>query len=588
MFNRREHPRPQFIREDFLSLDGQWDFAFDDQNEGLKNKWFHQFPESRKIEVPFTYETQLSGIDEQEQHSVVWYEKTFIVDDLDNRVLTFEGSDYYTKVWLNGELLGDHRGAYERFSFDLADYLVEGENRITVRIVDSLMNEQPRGKQTWKEETFGCWYVGTTGIWKSVWLEKAAFNGLRAVKMTPDFDNDCIILEPSVKNKALLPTDKNYFFEATVTFKGELVSYHRSLFVHEMSPIQMETRIKKDSNWGTQRWSPHEPNLYDVTFKLFDESNNEIDSVVSYFGMRKISIENGKVLLNNEQLYQRLILDQGYWPESGLTPPSIDALEKDLDLTIESGYNGLRKHQKIEDERFMYLCDTKGLLVWVEMPSTYIFNDLAMTNLADEWRQIVEQHYNHPSVITWVPFNESWGVKGIVDLVKPQQFTESIYYLTKAIDANRPVITNDGWEHTISDILTLHDYEEFGAAFAERYADKEAIVENDVMFNRDWFAFAKGYGYKGQPIIISEYGGIAFENSTEENWGYGNQVKNEADFLERFNRITHAIQDLEYINGFCYTQLTDVEQEINGLYTPDRQPKVTIAEIKATNERRFK
>lgn len=588
MINRREHPRPQFIRKDFLSLDGAWAFTFDDNNEGLKNKWFNAFPESRQIQVPFTYETELSGINEKEQHSIVWYEKVFQVEDLDNRVLTFEGSDYYTKVWLNGELLGDHRGGYERFSFDLENYLVEGENRITVRVVDSLMNEQPRGKQTWKEETFGCWYVGTTGIWKSVWLEKAAFNGLQAVKMTPDFDNDCIILEPSIKNKELFPSDKNYYFEATVTFKDELVSYHRSLFVHEMSPIQMETRLKHDSNWGTQRWSPHEPNLYDVTFKLFDDSNNEIDTVVSYFGMRKIAIENGKVLLNNEQLYQRLILDQGYWPESGLTPPSVDALEKDLDLTIEAGYNGLRKHQKIEDERFMYLCDEKGLLVWVEMPSTYIFNDLAMANLSDEWRQIVAQHYNHPSVITWVPFNESWGVKGIVNLEKPQKFTESIYYLTKAIDANRPVITNDGWEHTISDILTLHDYEEFGELFAKRYADKEAIVQNDVMFNNDWFAFAQGYGYKGQPIIISEYGGIAFENSTEENWGYGNQVKDEAAFLERFDRMTHAIQNLEYINGFCYTQLTDVEQEINGLYTPNRQAKVAINKIKETNQRRFK
>ena len=588
MINRKEHPRPQFIRENWQLLDGEWRFTFDDNNEGVKQKWYQEFPEAREIQVPFTYETELSGINEQEQHNVVWYEKTFSVEDAGNYVLNFEGVDYYTQVWLNGELLGDHRGGYERFSFDLFDYILPGENKIVLRVVDSLMNEQPRGKQTWKEETFGCWYVGTTGIWKSVWLEKAHINGLESVKMTPDVDNDCIVLEPSLKNKILVPGDKKYYLEAKVSFKGDLVSHYKGLITHEMAPIQMDTRIRKDSNWGTQKWSTHEPNLYDITFTLYEGETVAIDHVHSYFGMRKISIENGQILLNNENLYQRLILDQGYWKESGLTPPSVEDLEKDLDLTLEAGYNGLRKHQKIEDERFMYLCDLKGLLVWVEMPSTYLFNDVAMENLTDEWRQIVKQHYNHPSVITWVPFNESWGVKDIMNVKKPQQFTESIYYLTKAIDANRPVITNDGWEHTISDILTLHDYEEFGERFAERYRDKDAIVNNEIMFNRDWFAFAKDYGYKGQPVIISEYGGIAFETDKKENWGYGNQVKDESSFLKRFDSITKAIQDLPYVSGFCYTQLTDVEQEINGLYTPSREAKVTIEKIKETNERRLK
>lgn len=587
MINRREHPRPQFIREAWELLDGEWQFAFDDNNEGLKNQWYKGFPESRVIQVPFTYETALSGINEQDEHKIVWYEKTISIDDFANHVLVFEGVDYYTQVWLNGQLLGDHRGGYERFSFDLGDYLVVGENKIVVRVVDSLMNEQPRGKQTWKEETFGCWYVGTTGIWKSVWLEKAHENGLELVKMTPDLDHDCIVLEPVLKNRILVKASKNYYLEAKVEFKGELVSHYKGLLTHEMTLIQLDTRIRKDSNWGTQKWSHHEPNLYDITFTLY-EGEEVIDHVYAYFGMRKISIENGQILLNNENLYQRLILDQGYWQESGLTPPSVDALEKDIDLTLQAGYNGLRKHQKIEDERFIYLCDTKGVLVWVEMPSVYNFNDLSMANLADEWRQIVTQHYNHPSVITWVPFNESWGVKEILNSEKPQKFTESIYYLTKSMDATRPVITNDGWEHTISDILTLHDYEEFGEKFAQRYADKEAIVNNEVLFNENWFAFAKSYGYKGQPVIISEYGGIAFETDKQEKWGYGNQVKDEGAFLKRFDSITKAIQSLPYISGFCYTQLTDVEQEINGLYTPNREPKIDIEKIKATNELRLK
>ncbi|KAF1295127.1 glycoside hydrolase family 2 [Enterococcus sp. JM4C] len=585
--NRQMHPRPQFIRKDWQLLDGEWDFAFDDNQIGLKEKWFNGLPESIKINVPFTYETKLSGIERYEQHKVVWYQRELILDDSDY-VLNFEGVDYHAEVWLNGVQIGTHTGGYTRFSLDLENFAVSGSNQLVVRVQDSLANEQPRGKQTWKEGRFGCWYIGNTGIWKSVWLEKAQSQRLAAVKMTPDLDDNCIILEPILQNQLVGTTQPAYFLEATVEFDGEFVSYYKGSFVHEMTPIKMDTRVRSDSNWGTKKWLPQLPDLYDIRFVLYDEKGNQLDEVFSYFGMRKISIENGHVLLNNEKLYQRLILDQGYWAESGLTPPSVEALKVDVQRIKDLGYNGVRKHQKIEDERYMYLCDKLGLLVWAEMPSTYVFNDLAIENLTQEWMQVVKQHYNHPCVITWVPFNESWGINGIVNLVKPQQLTEGIYHLTKAFDSNRPVVTNDGWEHTISDILTLHDYEEFGKLFTERYADRDKVTSGEIMFNNDWFAFAEGYEYQGQPIIISEFGGIAFSTDEKENWGYGNQVKNNEEFMKRFDLIHEAIQKTSYISGYCYTQLTDVEQEVNGLLNPDREFKVPAEEVRKINERRMK
>lgn len=598
MINRKEHPRPQLIRKKWQSLDGKWDFTFDDEDIGLLKHWYNSFPKSHEIVVPFTYETELSGIQDTSHHKIVWYQRAFEIENDQNQVLYFEGVDFEAKVWLNGNFLGTHKGGYERFSFDLKTYLTKGTNTITVRVEDSLSCEQPRGKQRWLKDNFGCWYVQTTGIWKSVWIEEANEQRINHLKLTPDLDSDLIKIETELKDATVLPESKSYFIEAEASFKGEIISYYKGLFHHNSSSFTLDTRSKENADSGTHRWSPHTPNLYDLTIRLYNETGELLDEVDSYFGMRKISIENGQILLNNRQLYQRLILDQGYWPESGITPPSIAAMEKDLEKISQMGYNGLRKHQKIEDERFLYLCDEKGILVWVEMPSTYVFNDVAIEQFTKEWLEVVKQHYNHPAVITWVPFNESWGIKGVNEQSRPQHFTEGIYHLTKAIDSNRPVITNDGWEHTISDILTLHDYEETGLAFAKRYSDhqdfaaygysnKEKIVSNEIQFNDGWFAFAKGFEYKGQPIMISEFGGIAFTVDSEGQWGYGNQVKNENEFIVRFEKIHAAIQSIPYIAGFCYTQLTDVEQEVNGLLTADRQDKVDLEKVREINERRL-
>lgn len=572
------HPRPQLTRKEWVMLDGEWSFKFDETNSGVKEQWYKNWLGSDTINVPFSYETELSGIHREEFISVVWYQKEVELEENQDYLLHFEGADHYSQVWVDGEKLGDHRGGYSRFSFQISGK--KGKVSLVVRVEDTMLSSQPRGKQRWLKENFGCWYVQTTGIWKSVWLEKVAANHISELKMTPNVRQQTLTCDIQLNH---YDRQKNYQLISTISFQGNLISQTTSSLPQELSQISLSVVDRLDTAWGMRLWSPDEPNLYDLKVELLVD-NQSVDLVDSYFGMRSIAIEGATILLNGHSLYQRLILDQGYWQESGLTPPSVEALELDIIRIKEMGYNGVRKHQKTEDERFLYLCDKHGLLVWSEMASTYEFNDKAIELFTHEWLSIVKQNYNHPSIITWVPFNESWGIGHIYDDVKQQKFTESIYYLTKAIDSERPVITNDGWVHTISDIITLHDYEELIPLFNKRYEDRDKIMNNQLMFNKDFYAFAKGYKYGGQPIIMSEFGGIAF--SSEEGWGYGNQVADEEAFMKRFDEIHQAIQNLDYVSGYCYTQLTDVEQEVNGLLTPNRQPKVDLAEVKKVNERR--
>jgi len=577
---RAEYPRPQFVREAWSDLNGEWGFRFDDDNVGEAANWQQGFETDVKIIVPFVYETKASGIGEAVFHPNVWYQRRVTVPaegQGKQTIIHFQAVDYLAKVWVNGTFVGSHAGGYAAFSFDITPYLAEsGDNLIVVKVEDSNDCTQPRGKQRWQEESFGCWYVQTTGIWQSVWLEYVAERHVRSVKITPDVDANAVRFDYRV-DAGTAPQDLH--LTTRITLDGALI--RESAIVVDRAELSATIDLISDQmTWRVQTWSPQSPKLYEVTFEL-RSGGVLVDEVHSYFGLRKISIQKGKVLLNNTPIYQRLILDQGYWQDSHLTPPSVDALIEDIDAILAMGYNGVRKHQKIEDPRFLYWCDVKGVLVWSEMAAAYEFNDRAMRQFTEEWLEIVEQQYNHPSIITWVPFNESWGVANIFADRRQQQFTEGIYYLTKAIDPHRPVIVNDGWEHTISDIISLHDYEERGETFLKRYADKDAITSNEISHMNFKYAMAQGYAYRGQPIIISEFGGIAFK--TEEGWGYGNQVDSEEAFLERFRSITQAIKDTDYICGYCYTQVSDVQQEVNGLLTEDRQPKVPLEKLKAIN-----
>ncbi len=578
----KDYPRPQMVRPQWECLNGEWLFAFDDQNIGEQEGWNHGLSSDLKIVVPFTYETQLSGINAQEPHEVVWYQRSIYSKEQKPRqrqLLHFEGSDYITKVWVNGQFIGKHQGGYARFSFDITHALQEGENILVVKVEDTYDVRQPRGKQRWKKYNYGCWYVQTTGIWKTVWLESVSSEHIKKTKITPDLEKKEIELEVE-----FIKGEEPLRIETRIEFDGVLVNTSSAQVFDNYITLHLNVLSLEVSEWGIKTWSPNEPNLYDLNIRLI-QGDKIIDEVDSYFGMREIRIEHSEVLLNGQPLYQRLLLDQGYWEKSHLTPPSEEALIEDIDKTLELGYNGVRKHQKTEDERFLYWCDVKGLLVWSEFPAAYHFTDYAVECMTGEWMEIVTQNYNHPSIITWTPFNESWGIADIKTNTTQQKFTEAIYYLTKTLDPYRPVIVNDGWEHTISDIITLHDYEESGEVFYNRYNEyKQEILENRTYHSRHKSAFANGYGYKGQPVLISEYGGIAFDNN-EKGWGYGNKVATEKDFIQRFEEITEAIKKTPYICGFCYTQLSDVQQEINGLMDIKRNFKVDPQRISEINKR---
>lgn len=581
----KDYPRPQMVRHNWKNLNGSWDFAFDDNNMGQEKNWSANFPkEHRTIQVPFTYETKKSGIYETGHHENIWYSRSVMLEEkeIDGKkiLLHFEGSDFKTIVWINGKAVGSHQGGYARFSFDITRYVSPGENRITVKVEDSKSIVQPRGKQRWMENNFGCWYVQTTGIWKTVWLEYVNPVHLKAVKITPDLEAAAVNFIYDLVPEVCAGT---YMIETIVSYEGTDISRSCRQIQRTYAEDQISLYAPWESPWGLHLWTPDDPALYEVVIRIYTE-HEIVDEVCSYFGMRDIQISNGNILLNGTPLYQRLILDQGYWADSHLTPPDEAALIEDIEKIQSMGYNGVRKHMKTEDERFLYWCDVKGLLVWSEMAACYEFNDAAVQEFTKEWMDVVRQNYNHPSIITWTPFNESWGIHQIKTDEKQQAFTQSIYYLTKSFDGMRPVIVNDGWEHTVSDILTLHDYEEDGAAFYERYADHlQDIIAGRLYPNKSKAALADGFTYRGQPVIISEYGGIAFSGGEEGAWGYGKTVSDEAEFLERFDRITTAIKRIPYVVGYCYTQVSDVQQEINGLLDEKHGYKLEPEKIREIN-----
>lgn len=586
---KKEYPRPQFVRDNWENLNGIWDFGFDDANVGEREEWFENFCGRQEIRVPFTYETKLSGIQDESRHDHIWYRRTIQVKgallEKNDYILHFEGSDFLTKLWVNGQYAGSHRGGYARFSFCITDLLKDGKNELVVKVEDSFDMQQPRGKQRWVEESFECWYVQTTGIWKTVWAEYVPKIHLEKVKMTPVLEEHALDLEYEVVAPET-SLDGSLEVLAEISFGGRLVGKTRTTVVAGHMCFRMNVFSQKEAGIreSVHTWSPGSPHLYDIQFQVLSEGE-AVDTVGSYFAMRQIRIDGERILLNGQPLYQRLILDQGYWKDSHLTPPSEEALVEDIDKIRALGYNGLRKHQKTEDERFLYWCDVKGMLVWGEMPSAYQYSDYAVSEFTAEWLDIVRQNYNHPCIITWTPFNESWGISRVKTRKVEQHFTEAIYYLTKSLDEHRPVIVNDGWEHTVSDIITLHDYEEAGEVLYRRYMEYgKGDISSETYHNNHESAIANGYRYKGQPVIISEYGGIAFDNG-EAGWGYGNKAATKEAFIQRFDDITTAVKKLPYVCGFCYTQVSDVQQEINGLMDMERNFKVEPKIIREINER---
>ena len=576
---RPEFPRPDFERCDWLNLNGEWEFEFDDENVGEAECWQDEGGKefSRKIVVPFCFQSSVSGISDTGLHEVMWYKRFFNISEgmKGKRILlNFGAVDYHARVWINGRFVGEHKGGYIPFMFEVTNHVNENENLIVVRVEDCYDTVQPRGKQYWKEKPDRCWYTATSGIWQTVWLEAVGEVHIERIRLTPDIDRRCVFGEIYLDKEM-----QNLLLDIDVKYMGEEIV--------KLS-LNLKDRITKfticikeeDSIDEIHYWTPETPNLYDVQLTI---SKNEtlIDSVKTYFGMRKISVDGDMIMLNNRPFYQKLILDQGYWPESLLTPPSDDAIIHDIEMTKKMGFNGARKHQKIEDPRYYYWADKLGLLVWGEMPSAYNFNAEEMESITREWTGFINRDYNHPCIITWVPLNESWGVRNIYADKNQQDFGVALYYILRALDGTRLISTNDGWENVKADFCSIHDYIAWGEEFIEKFGDKNKLHEISTSGR---MLFAQGIKYDGQPVLLTEYGGIAFENMDKDSWGYNGAAKDEKSFLERYSSITGAVRATKYIRGYCYTQLTDVMQEINGLMTEERELKVSLDEIRKINE----
>ncbi|MCI8500364.1 MAG: glycoside hydrolase family 2 [Clostridia bacterium] len=574
----KKYPRPQFKREEWVNLNGKWQFEFDDANVGLKQEWWKGKKLSSEINVPYVFECAESGINDKTPHKYVWYARDLNVPKewKGKRVfLNFGAVDYIAEVYVNGVLVKTHCGGNTAFSAEITDWVNYEKDRVYVRVIDDAYNElQPRGKQFWEDVPRVIWYTRSTGIWQSVFMECAGENYITDYEVYPDIDTGRAKFEVNVNEGC-----EDLRLELEITLNGKAVNRASVVVTGLKAYIELDifhNRIMDKSVHGCGLcWSPENPVLFDVKFKLCRKKEIS-DEVTSYFGMRKIRAKNGEIWLNNHRYTMRLVLDQGYFKDGLLTPKCDEDLENDILLAKEMGFNGCRKHQKVECELFHYYADKLGFLVWGEMASCANYGKYESVAYADEWVESVKQRFNHPSVVVWVPANESWGVPDLRSSEQQRRYLSALYNLTKSIDGTRPVISNDGWEMVETDIIAIHNYAH-GASWdvAQHKRYEQGLSCRDALIgqpstNRP--IFVEGYADGGQPLLLTEMGGVSFGKRDGECFGYSD-VKTEDDLLVFLRRVFKSIYASSAIKGFCYTQFSDVEQEINGLVTADRKPK---------------
>ncbi len=579
-YERNEYPRPQFARKIWKSLNGEWALRFDDAEEGAAQGWQNGFKGGRAINVPFAYQCAASGISESDLHEVLWYQKKFSYAPLaaGRRVLLcFNAVDYAADVWLNGQYVGGHVGGFTPFLLDVTQFL-RADNTLVVCATDRNEVAQPRGKQYWEKTANRCWYRGTSGIWQSVWLEETGAAYFTEALFTPDIDRRCVHMQFSVRGAA----DR---IRITASYRGAPVKVQEESVVGMRTPCVFRF-CEADSIDEMHYWAPEHPNLYEVKLELL-RGGEVVDEAETYFAMRKIATDGDRILLNNAPLYQKLVLDQGYWAETDLKPPSAEALRQDILACKAMGFNGARKHQKIEDPYYYYYADKLGFLVWGEMPSAYCFCHDEMRALHDQLAEGLRFLYNNPSVIAIVPMNESWGVRNLLYDEEQKNFVRSLYYQAKAQGGGRLVCANDGWEQVAeTDFIGIHDYSPTGDAFCEKYVQEN--LSTVFPMRRRLMGF--GEQYKGVPVLLTEYGGAAlkasgagacFDAESDNKWGYVVDKDTES-FLLRYKNLTDAARACGFA-GYCYTQLTDVKQEVNGLLDEHHTPKIPFEKIAKLN-----
>ena len=557
---RPEFPRPQFDRGDaaWLNLNGPWEYQTDRGVTGEQRGFQDGAPFTEVITVPFCRESELSGIGDKDFCECVWYRKTLTLpaDWAGKRVLFHIGAcDYYTKVWVNGLYIGDHIGGYVAFSFDITKALREGENTLTVGVWDHLRNgTQPGGKQSMLYHSHGCSYTRTTGIWQTTWLECVPNDYVASTKYYPDIERKKLVIEATVMGgEGMTLTAKASFEGKDMGIGTAVVHGGRALVEVELDELHL--------------WEVGNGRLYGLALTMGE------DTVDSYFGMRKIECRDGFFYLNGKAVFQRLVLDQGFYPDGIYTASTLGELEADIDRSVAMGFNGARLHQKVFEPLFLSLCDRKGYIVWGEHANWCldISRETAYQNFIPEWCEIMARDFNHPAIIGWCPLNET-------QVNQNPHFVKFLALVTRQYDTTRMYIDASGWVHIegVTDIMDLHDYEQDPATFAAKLAP---LAEGGT-YNVHWHGGPQ-YAMHAHPTFVSEYGGIRWAPAEAAGWGYGQAPMSEEEFISRFKGLTEAILFHPKMGALCYTQLTDVEQEVNGLYTYDRKPKFDPAIMRA-------
>jgi Glycosyl hydrolases family 2, TIM barrel domain/Glycosyl hydrolases family 2, sugar binding domain/Glycosyl hydrolases family 2 len=582
------HPRPQLIRTDWTDLCGEWGFAHDDDDAGLAEGWQHaEKPFDRSITVPFPPESKLSGVHDRGYHPVVWYRRELKVPrprQGGRLLLHFGAVDYRATVWVDGALVGTHEGGHTPFCCDITDAVTgasgdAGKHAVVVRAEDQPTDAtQPRGKQDWLPEPHAIWYHRTSGIWQPVWLEQVPRTHVDDLGWVPDVPSGRVRMQLRLNRAPAAPMTVSVLLR-----HGDEVLAEQQVRVDRQ---QVDTDISIPAlahghDRGRLLWRPENPALVDADVELRDD-HGTVDAVRSYLGLRSVEVADGRFVLNDEPCYVRAVLEQGYWPDSHLAAPGSDALRREVELIKELGFNAVRVHQKVEDPRFLYWCDRLGLLVWSEMANAYEFNTVAVERLVREWLDVVRRDRSHPSVVTWVPINESWGMQHAASDPAQQSYADALYHLTRSLDPTRPVLSNDGWELTSSDIVGVHDYAPRGGLLRERYADAAAVTRTLHDGGPSFRAMLlPGFEPGDRPVMLTEFGGVRFAMSkSQRGWGYS-EVGSGEEYAERLTELVDAVLDSSELTGFCYTQLTDTEQEQNGLLTADRKPKIPPEQVRA-------
>jgi beta-galactosidase/beta-glucuronidase len=598
------YPRPLLQREAWTSLDGPWQFAHDDSDAGLRERWFD--PSSgdafdRTIEVPYPPESPASGIAAREFHAVVWYRRTIPhdalggVDDDSRRALVHFGAvDHGAQVWFDGQLVASHVGGQTPFTADVTGALgtatagtatgsAPAEHVLVVRAEDDPHAvHRPRGKQDWREKPHAIWYERTTGIWQPVWLEVVPEQHVVDIAWTPHLTSGMVSGEITL---ARAPAHA-HTLEVTFTLGDEVLAAVTCLASQDVEYVDIPVpALRNGQERGRLAWSPEHPTLVDVEVVVRDrKSGQELDRVASYVGLREVSVGGGAFRLNGQPYYTRSVLDQGYRPETHLASRGSDELRAEVELIKAMGFNAVRVHQKAEDPRFLFWADRLGLLVWSETAGAFEFSSDAVALLTAEWMELMRRYRSHPCVVVWVPINESWGVQDIATVPAQQQFAQALVSLTRALDPSRPAVSNEGWEHVDSDILGLHDYTVDPDRLRNRYLDRSSVL--DVVLT--------GHGPSGRrpvlndaqaqrfragdaPLMLTEFGGISMSEE-EDSWGYG-QVTSTEEYDDVLTALFDALRASTEIVGFCYTQFMDTGQETNGLVFADGTPKLPVEAI---------